>query len=248
MHESSHKKIRLIALGQSLVIPGWGQILLGKKIQAFTFQAILLSVGHGLCWTRQALNSDIFLMLISLVAGIHVLSAASSYRCPVGDKIRSVRLSLLMVLFPIVFLGIALTSYYNREEWLGIGLYHVPTRSMTPSIQPGDIVIVDTWAYRQTPAEIGDVVLFEKPGTDNNLLIKRVEKITGNTGGQERTRLFLTGDNANFSSDSRHFGWVDITSLRGRVRQILLNYSVRGIEFSRRGAIGQRSPSSQYNQ
>lgn len=241
MRDRPSKFHRLLAAFLSVLVPGWGQVYLGWYIMAFTLQAILFFVVLGSSWSRLALNPDVLFTVGILVAGIHVVAAAGCWAIKTGQARKSYGFFAGTILFPILFVNLAAVIYYHRQDWLGIGLYHVPTQSMAPSIQPGDLVIVDTWAYRQAPVETGDIVLFAKPGDESRLLIKRVEEISAEAEAQGRIRLFLTGDNADSSSDSRHFGWVDVNSLRGRVRQILLSYSNQGFYFSRRGVIDQRN-------
>lgn len=75
--------------------------------------------------------------------------------------------------------------------------------SMLPSLWPGRIVF--GWG----PARLrrGDVVILSHDGLEK---IKRVHRIDGE-------RLFLTGDNAAASTDSRHFGWVHRRHVLARI-------------------------------
>jgi len=43
----------------------------------------------------------------------------------------------------------------------------VPTESMTPTVQPGDRVLVDRFFYRFLPPRRGDVIVFDPPNTAN---------------------------------------------------------------------------------
>jgi phage repressor protein C with HTH and peptisase S24 domain len=52
-----------------------------------------------------------------------------------------------------------------------------------------------------------DLVLFEHEGMDK---IKRIHKIDDN-------KLFVVGDNTEVSKDSRVFGWIPISLVKGRV-------------------------------
>ena len=77
---------------------------------------------------------------------------------------------------------------------------------MLPYLLPGKLVIA-----RRGPAvdrlNLGDIVVFRH----NHLLkIKRVAKI-------DRNKIYVVGDNAAESTDSRHFGWVDSGSVVGKV-------------------------------
>lgn len=75
--------------------------------------------------------------------------------------------------------------------------------SMQPTLAHGDIVI----AVRKKP-KIGNIVIARNEGRE---VIKRVKRITS------PTLVYLLGDNAEKSTDSRHYGNVDATSLLGVV-------------------------------
>lgn len=90
--------------------------------------------------------------------------------------------------------------------------YEVVGESMEPSLRSGAWVVVDAFAYRVQGPRAGDVVLAAHPEDPGRTLVKRVAAILPD-GGVE-----LRGDNADRSTDSRHFGPVAPTMLLGRVR------------------------------
>lgn len=76
--------------------------------------------------------------------------------------------------------------------------------SMWPALKPGRIVI----AIRTTTrARIGDVIIVRHDGLEK---IKRVTDV-------DIDKVYVEGDNKPYSTDSRHFGWVDITHIQGKV-------------------------------
>jgi len=79
---------------------------------------------------------------------------------------------------------------------------------MAPALRHGDQVVV-WWARRPSPA-VGSVVLAELPG-HRGLGIKRLRSIEASGD------LWLEGDNPGGSTDSRQFGAVSRSALRGRV-------------------------------
>lgn len=74
---------------------------------------------------------------------------------------------------------------------------------MLPTLRPGRLVLVTT---RGLPQE-GDVVVVRHGGLEK---IKRIERM-------HEGRLYLTGDNQAHSTDSRTFGWLDLSAVCGRV-------------------------------
>jgi nickel-type superoxide dismutase maturation protease len=79
---------------------------------------------------------------------------------------------------------------------------------MAPALRHGDQVLV-RWTRWPRP-RTGDVVLVDLPG-DRGLGIKRLQR------REETGELWLAGDNPGGSTDSRQFGAVSPTALRGRV-------------------------------
>ena len=75
--------------------------------------------------------------------------------------------------------------------------------SMAPTLQPGVIV----FGVRPGKLRPGDVVIVHHNNQDK---IKRVRQITSD-------KIFLTGDNFLQSTDSRDFGWLDVTLVLARV-------------------------------
>ncbi|MEO8541763.1 MAG: signal peptidase I [bacterium] len=90
--------------------------------------------------------------------------------------------------------------------------FAISGQSMTPTLSPGDWVLVDEHAYRTKLPKRGHVVVFADPRELQRHLVKRITSI--DLHGEVR----VEGDNAEESTDSRHFGPVPANLLLGRVR------------------------------
>jgi nickel-type superoxide dismutase maturation protease len=84
--------------------------------------------------------------------------------------------------------------------------FRVEDTSMQPSVQPGDRLLVLTWA---APRQ-GDVVVLCDPSAPLSFGIKRVESFT------PQGDVVVRGDNLNVSRDSRHFGPLPRRLIVGR--------------------------------
>jgi nickel-type superoxide dismutase maturation protease len=84
--------------------------------------------------------------------------------------------------------------------------------SMEPALRPGDRVLVDRWTYRHRSPRVGEVVLLLGPAA-----VPLVKRVGRSPDGQEPSRLWVEGDNASASADSRRFGAVAGERVLGRI-------------------------------
>jgi nickel-type superoxide dismutase maturation protease len=75
--------------------------------------------------------------------------------------------------------------------------------SMLPNLKPGQIVV----GWQSGQSKVGDIVVVRHDGLEK---IKRVAKIVGHG-------VYVLGDNAGASTDSRQFGYIDQTQIIGRI-------------------------------
>jgi signal peptidase I len=107
--------------------------------------------------------------------------------------------------------GIAAAVWLLRRRAFPV---RVTGRSMSPTLEPGDLVAVTPLRRRPGRGEI--VVLRRSEGPE---MIKRVAALGGETfGGRPvpRRSLALSGDNRSESTDSREFGPVSEAEVAGR--------------------------------
>lgn len=101
-------------------------------------------------------------------------------------------------------------------EWLYLLLrrrirIRVTGDSMQPTLNNGDIVLVNKKAYTDTFPQIGDIVIARHPYQKDLTIIKRIAEIT------VEERLILHSDNPKAGSDSRQFGTISPSRILGQV-------------------------------
>lgn len=90
--------------------------------------------------------------------------------------------------------------------------YEIAGESMLPTLRPGDWVIVDRRAWADHEPREGEIALARDPRDPRRTLVKRIRAREPNGD------LWLLGDNARRSTDSRTLGAFQPESLLGSVR------------------------------
>ena len=153
---------------------------------------------------------------------------------------KTIALQVLVTVFVVmvVFAGVRFTMQSFRVEG----------RSMEPSYEDDEYMIVDKLTYRFSSPQRGDVVVFRSPTTPDQLLLKRIIGLPGETVEIKSGNIYINGelleesprfealpydgyrhevpageywvvgDNRQVSSGSHTFGTVDDDLIIGRVR------------------------------
>lgn len=96
-------------------------------------------------------------------------------------------------------------------RFFGIGIGVVAGHSMDPTMTNGQLFFVNKFIYFLHQPRVNDIVQSYRPDAPSELIVKRV------TGIPSPYSYFLTGDNTNASTDSRSFGPVPRTLIKGRI-------------------------------
>lgn len=92
-----------------------------------------------------------------------------------------------------------------------ISRFTVNGNSMHPTLHPGQDILSFNWAYLGKKPKVGDIIIVKSgKGKGEREIIKRVIKIMGD-------ELWMMGDNADESTDSRDFGPVKMEQIMGKV-------------------------------
>ncbi|HAG96927.1 MAG: hypothetical protein CMK83_02950 [Pseudomonadales bacterium] len=194
------------------VFPGGTLLSTRYSVWAFSIPLFGLLIVILFSLTRWVTTPLGFISMLGFLIALHLLT----YGLGLGikSKSRPARIIVLLVIGLIALNGsIVTTSHIYKETWFGFGFYHIPSVSMSPTLMPGDVVLVDSWAFNAHPAKKGDVVVTRKE-PQGVILVKRVTRVKED--GQTRW-IYIEGDNPARSQDSRQFGWIDSALIIGQV-------------------------------
>ena len=83
-------------------------------------------------------------------------------------------------------------------------------KSMEETLKDGDLITFKKLNPKNIDLEVGDIVVAYDPRKNNNLIIKRINRIHQN-------KFDLRGDNSLSSTDSREFGFIHLNLIVGKV-------------------------------
>ena len=105
-----------------------------------------------------------------------------------------------------------------RRIWRAV----VAESSMTPALLPGDSLLVlpagpNGLPWLRRAPRVGSIVIAEREGRLDVKRVARSPESAPESAPHQSDALWLLGDNAAASSDSRHSGPVPLSALRGLV-------------------------------
>ena len=166
------------------------------------------------------ITASVLSRAVAIAAGLSVLVATLIACYVLGVVLPPLKRNNVsqMVLAIAFSLLVNISIYYiwsYRESLLGFNLFYIPSESMAPTLQPGDIVLVDSWAYRIKAPTVGDIAVF-RMAPSKVVLVKRI------TGANE-SHFNAAGDNRRKSIAPDYLRQIEQSQLRGRVTAVLFN-------------------------
>jgi signal peptidase I len=271
----SPRKVRpALAFFANFLALGLGYVYVGEIGLAVGMFAGLYGIIAIFAWTRVIVVSATMWWLVwaatILVIGtvlIHPVVIASKNRQRAAKKYNR---WWVYILWLLLINGVAFTFRANRAQIFGYEPFRIPSASMSPTVELGDLVLVDTWRYRSHALAVGEIVIVERPENPGVKYIKRVVAVAGDRiemrdgvlyrngqtiaepnvhapaphAGSPRTiypsilgpdLIYVLGDYRDNSLDSRQWGPLTTSSLRGRAQYIWLSIDRRRVRWERVG-------------
>lgn len=251
-HAKNSGRNTLAAVFWGFALPGLGQVYNGELVKGISFIILLLTASA--LGIRGALLLPDHLLIYGVLAtlilagalGIYALVDAFTHasRAENSYPLKSYnRWYFYLAFWLLGHVIIGMGQGYMRDHYMEA--YKIPTSSMEPGVRQGDHVLADKTAYQRIAPKKGDVVIFANPDNRSMRFIKRIEALPGDVvtrpdGTAQKVPhgfAYVLGDNRARSVDSRHFGFIPLRDIIGKVRQVYFASGTKGILWHRIGTV-----------
>lgn len=123
---------------------------------------------------------------------------------PQKSRLNAVVKEIVSWIFTIAF-AFALALFINGFIIVNA---NVPTGSMENTIQPGDRLIGNRLAYLTNGPERGDIIIFKYPVDEEEIYIKRVIGLPGETIEIKKAKVYINGSDEPLREDYLKEEWV----------------------------------------
>jgi signal peptidase I len=247
------RRNKWLAVFMGLLMPGLGQIYNGELIKGVSIYIILLALNiaglrYAVLLPDKWLIAGVFSTFAATIA-INIIAIVNSYRKAktLERSYQSTQYNRWYFYLAVWLLGFILVpgSLYSYITNNMLQAYKIPTGSMEPGVLRGDYILGDKTAYKRMSPKKGDIVTFIYPDDRSKLYIKRLEALPGDTivfpdGVKQQVPhgcLYVLGDNRANSVDSRKFGFIPLSDVVAKARQVYYSKGENGIRWNRIGAV-----------
>lgn len=208
-HESSHARLPWLALALTMCCPGLGQLYCGRAARGLVMFGSFalfgpLVVGLSLVATSTAsLLLFMTCLLAYLIAAVWIAIDAKRIAQQLNGQGYTLRdynnlavyilLSLTSVPYSI---GLAFFLRANVME-----AFLIPSKSMAPTLIPGDRILTNKLAISTRTFARGDLVVFRNPENRRQMFVKRIVGLPGDSIEIKERELLLNGESLHRTSD-----------------------------------------------
>lgn len=214
-----------IAIIFSLFMPGLGQVYNGQFRKGIIIFTVYTLIAYIMVLSPLAKVFAGFVLILLWLIGWTVYASADALRTAIlhKDEINDpfqTRMYYAVILVMNLFLAFIFQGLIKQNV---INSYRIPSISMEPTLYAGDLLMADLNYYHNRAPGIGDVVIFYYPDLPEQDQIKRCAGLEGDTITVKNTRIvvpdgmiYVLGDNAKHSVDSRTRGLVPVKDIVAR--------------------------------
>ena len=216
------RRSALIAALFSLLMPGLGQVYVGRPVRGATWFFVILALEATALYA--VLNQPRFWLLMPLVATLlaavlyQIVEAAVLARRSTPYSLRRYnKWYVYVTLFALsIVLNIVLCLALAHDAARPIGMLAVDSSSMQPTILRGDRFLADRSYYRGNAPARGDVAVYVHPRQGELLYVKRIIALPGDRVAIRDGRAVVNG----FALEEPYAIFGDPAALYSNAREI----------------------------
>ncbi|WP_425450276.1 signal peptidase I [Virgifigura deserti] len=137
------------------------------------------------------------ILLVAIAFGfvpVWIVSIVNAYRSARRDGVIELGRYNRWYVYVAILLAAHLMLLLFENRGSDFELFHMPARSMLPTMQAGDYFVLAGSAYRDQQPERGDVAVFKLPSGGETSYIKRIVGLPGDHIQMRDGRLYISGD------------------------------------------------------
>lgn len=161
------------------ICPGLGQVYLGKAWQALVILVMLYTAVIAIALSGQVYTSHgVFSILLLSATATVVAALAATWQAWRGEDhaLKWYNRWYWYPVFVLLVFGFGASLSLVRGSVLGYEMYTIPSRNMMPTLQPDDVITVNT---RYSGPGVGDVIIYRSPMERGVLFSGRIAGIGG---------------------------------------------------------------------
>lgn len=162
------------------ILPGLGQIYNGQPLKGLIFVSVemLVPVMFGLTGILNNLSGLVALLISSVLFFFYRMADGFVHaRRRVNYELKPYNKWYVYLSLAVVF--ILIRTFADMPATTGIQTFKIPGVSMSPTMQPGDMVVASLTYYNNNPIRQGDIVIFNSP--ESEIWVFRVIGLPGDS-------------------------------------------------------------------
>lgn len=200
--ESSHARLPWLAVALTMCCPGLGQLYCGRAARGLVMFGSFSLFGPLVVGLSLIVTSTVSLLLfvacLLAFVGAAIWIAIDAKR--IANELRGRDYTLrdynhfavyMMLLLTSVPYSIGLAFFLRANV---MEAFVIPTRSMSPTLIPGDRILTNKLGISTRTFQRGDVIVFRNPENRRQNFVKRIVGLPGDTVEIKERELLINGE------------------------------------------------------
>ena len=209
-HEPAHARLSWLAVALTMCCPGLGQLYCGRAARGLVMFGSFalfgpLVVGLSLIATSTA-SLLLFVACLLAFVGAAIWIAVDTKR--IANELRGLDYTLRDYNHLAVYVMLSLTSvpysiglaFFLRANVMEA--FVIPTRSMSPTLMPGDRILANKLGISTRTFHRGDVIVFRNPENRRQNFVKRIVGLPSDSEEINEHELLINGETQHRVPDS----------------------------------------------